>query len=90
MYTVFVDDQGMWRPDKSLCSETPPGMSHTGWGKEVLFSFCANIPGDYGPPVPHAESLLPEGRHTVRMVAWLPGTSEQMKSTTSVVLSCQE
>lgn len=82
LYTVTVQGVGVWRPDLSLCTPTPPGTSILGPGQEMLFSDCRDA--RYSP----SESDLPAGKHRVEFTAWLPGTQERVTGTIEVDLAC--
>lgn len=69
-YQTLVDGQP-WKPLRSLCSQSVPGVSWLGErGKDQLFSTCAS----------GAEEGLKPGLHSVEMLASLPGTELVYKS----------
>jgi hypothetical protein len=85
-YTVKIHGIGVWRPDESLCSPTPPGRSWIGRGEELLFTSYVRA---YGRELPNqVESGLASGTYLVDYIAWLPGTAEQVVGSAKVTLSC--
>jgi hypothetical protein len=64
-FTTYLDGV-LWRPTSHLCSSIEPGSSWTGRSTDRLVAVCDGADGK--PP------SLPEGQHTVRMEARLPGT----------------
>jgi hypothetical protein len=85
LYDVFVDGEKLWRPSKSFCYRTPPGLSWVGRGEELLFSWCRgkNI------EMPPDQNLEP-GEHKIEIKAWLPGTDVFIYATNKIELGCQE
>jgi hypothetical protein len=85
LFTVKVHGIGVWRPDESLCSPTPPGRSCVGREEELLFTSHVRLKN--GIEYQEAESGLPSGTFDVDYIAWLPGTDEQVVASTKVTLS---
>jgi len=89
LFTVKVHGIGFWRPDKSLCTPTPPGTSWTGRGQELLYTACGEP--NHGTMISGApEASLPSGTFDVDYIAWLPGTAEQLVASTKVTLGCSK
>lgn len=80
LYFTIIDGEIVWRPRKSVCSKMPPGQSWVGPTRELLYWCCEGSGGAY--------AKLSKGKHSVRMIAWLPGVW-QVAATTEVTLGCR-
>jgi hypothetical protein len=90
-YVVLVDGSIVWRPDSSLCDPVAPGLNSLGRGRERLFSYCSELgprdAGRYwggGPP----DDNLSSQRHSVEVVASLPGTKVRFSARGEIDLRC--
>jgi hypothetical protein len=95
LYTLQIEDQGVWRPAPSLCSPTPPGLSSIARAEELLFSYCGRLTGEdhsdgRGAYWSRPEATLPGGEHRLAYTAWLPGTGRQIVGKSTVSLICVE
>jgi len=88
-FRTLVDDKP-WEPRGSICTQVPPGRSWVGKGEDLLYAGCPD--GDAEPGqvklVFLGDGGLESGRHTVRMIAELPGTKQRFEARSSFTLSC--
>jgi len=85
LYSTLVDGQP-WRPAGSLAGFSTLGSSWVGRARDLVYSPCHSTDG--GPLLLTTD--LPQGRHTVQMVATLPGSSWEARSdTVEVDLECE-
>jgi hypothetical protein len=85
LYLTIVDDKIAWRPVDDLCDSVAPGKSWVGTARELLYCDCApEVEKSAHAPIWSLEA----GKHTVRMIAWLPGVAQTV-ATTTVSLSCE-
>jgi hypothetical protein len=90
LYTVSVEGVGNWRPDRSLCNPTPPGLSWVGQGSELLFASCGGwADTESGWHESDPEVVLLPRRYEVKFSAWLPGTPAVATASAKVDLSCK-
>ena len=82
-YSVLIDDERLWRPSRSSCHRTPPGMSWVGKGNELVYTWCRGA-GYEGYP----DLYLDPGRHNIEIKAWLPGTDVVIAASTELELGC--
>jgi hypothetical protein len=85
LYSTLVDGQP-WRPTGSLAGFSTLGSSWVGRARDLVYSPCHSMDG--GQLLLTTD--LPQGRHTVQMVATLPGSSWGARSdTVEVDLECE-
>lgn len=68
MYFTVVDGTVHWHPTRSYCVHAIPGRSWVGPSRDLLYSSCNGSVGAF--------ENLSSGKHTVAMIAWLPGVGE--------------
>ena len=81
----------VWRPAPDLCDQPPAGLSWVGKGRELVFAECGPAPSLVTNPSGQrggAAISMPEGKHAVEMVAWLPGTNLTLTASVSIKLEC--
>ena len=85
LYLTIVDDEFIWRNDSgSMCSSVLPGRSELGTGHDRIFAACGPVSQHFYAPE------LKLGMHTVKILAFLPGTGVVLETAAQPVnLDCR-
>ena len=81
LYFWEIGGVGRYNPSHNVCDPPKLGASWTGRNTNLFYSDCNDRMNRTG-------YALPSGIHEIRVVAWLPGTSETWEASELIKLQC--